>query len=48
MCSSVINTFSRDSNHLTDTNCDLVKDISSIQKINDEMVSLGMENLKLS
>ena len=48
MCSSVINTFSRNSNHITDTNCDLVKDISSIQKINDEMVSLGMENLKLS
>ena len=48
MYSSVINTLLRDNNHLTDTNTDLDKDLSSIRTINDEIIGLAMKNLKLS
>jgi hypothetical protein len=48
MYSSVINTLLPDNNHLTDTNSDLAKDLSSIRTINDEITALAMKNLKLS
>ena len=48
MYSSVINTLLSDNNHLTDTNSDLAKDLSSIRTINDEITALAMKNLKLS
>ncbi len=48
MYSSVINTLLCDNNHLTDTNSDFAKDLSSIQTINDEIIGLAMKNLKLS
>ena len=48
MYSSVINTLLPDNNHLTDTNSDLAKDLSSRQTINDEIFVLAMKNLKLS
>ena len=48
MYSSVINTLLPDNNHLTDTNSDLAKDLSSIRTISDEITDLAMKNLKLS
>ena len=48
MYSSVINTLLPDNNHLTDTNSDLAKDVSSIRTISDEITALAMKNLKLS
>ncbi|CAB4037689.1 Hypothetical predicted protein [Paramuricea clavata] len=48
MYSSVINTLLPDNNHLTDTNSDLAKDLSSTRTINDEITALAMKNLKLS
>ena len=48
MYSSVIDTVLRDYNSPTNTNSVLLKDVSFLQTTNDEIINLGMKNLKLS
>ena len=48
MYSSVIDTALHDYNCLTNTSRVLVKDTSLLQTTNDEIINLGMKNLKLS
>ena len=48
MYSSVIDTALQDYNSLTNTSSVLVKDTSPLQTTNDEIINLGMKNLKLS
>ena len=48
MYSSVIDTALQEYNSLTNTSSVLVKDTSLLQTTNDEIINLGMKNLKLS
>ena len=48
MYSPVIDTVLQDYNSPTNTNSVLLKDISFLQTTNDEIINLGMKNLKLS
>ena len=48
MYSSVIDTVLQDYNSPTNTNSVLLKDISFLQTTNDEIINLGMKNLKFS
>ena len=48
MYSSVIDTVLQDYNSPANTNSVLLKDISVLQTTNDEIINLGMKNLKLS